>query len=554
MLHVAYKNFREIKRSVESYVQKCLFLARFSKDTMRTTLRTLVFLFSLPWSLNGHLTTSNKNIAVTNTAENASWQRDYTSDYGTENVVSLSRSVQTRQHTSHSEQQERRLRTANGKDKTSRTRRNVHYDKYNLTTMSTHPETQMQDEVTQQKELQKPTESSRRPHTTSLLQTENATEFNVFAKPTDATRADVSPEEKTSSGLPETQKATQEIHSTSDFTWLYDAQANKTVMDSNGTSTNKDLPTAQPTMETSDQPSPMTHVHTSAIATVTDFKGSLSTNGVKTTEGKEVTDKWTHTQRPELETSSMTKPTKMLMTTRKTTKKRSPPSPKDKQQANPGPAVAAVIGTTIVLMFIAIIFILVRKRKMQRQQLENPEWAGPSPFLDGDVQPNLPNMEESEAINKQGFNQLSVSRYLSQRLSKHLTFGRNTSEEVLMGDILQGSTFGRQNPDEVQAPNENPTAAQDSTETEENKIQEGQESVDSSDTKTPASGSEQETVMESKESKQTDDLTPSMSSGPDTVIKPPPPLVSIDLDSLSEEAAPLQTSDGVIVPPAPPLP
>ncbi len=542
---MAYKNFREIKQSVESFMQKCLFLARFSKDTMRTTLRTLVFLFSLPWSLNGHLTTSNKNIAVTNTAENASWHRDYTTDYGTENVVSLSRSIQTRQHTSHSEQQEIRLRTANGKDETSRTRRNVHYDKHNSTTMSTHPETQMRDEVTQEKELKKSTESSRRPHTTSLLQTENATEFNVFAKPTDATRAYVSPEEKTSSGLPETQKATQETPSIS---------ANKTVMDVNETSTNKDLPTAQPTMETSDQPSPMTHVRTSVIATVADFKGTLSTNGVKTTEGKEVTDKWTRTQQPELETSSMTKSTKMLMTTRKTTKKRSTPSSKDKQQANPGPAVAAVIGTTFFLMFIAITCILVRKRKKQRKQLENPEWAGPSPFLDGDVQPNLPNIEESEAINRQGFNQMSVSRYLSKRLSKHLTFGGNTSEEVLMGDILQGSTFGRQNPDEVQAPNENPTATQDSTETEENKIQEGQESVDSSETKTPASGSEQETVMESKESKQMDDLTPSMSSGPDTVIKPPPPLVSIDLDSLSEEAAPLQTSDGVIVPPAPPMP
>ncbi len=411
--------------------------------------------------------------------------------------------------------------------------------------MSTHPETQMRDEVTQEKELKKSTESSRRPHTTSLLQTENATEFNVFAKPTDATRAYVSPEEKTSSGLPETQKATQETPSIS---------ANKTVMDVNETSTNKDLPTAQPTMETSDQPSPMTHVRTSVIATVADFKGTLSTNGVKTTEGKEVTDKWTRTQQPELETSSMTKSTKMLMTTRKTTKKRSTPSSKDKQQANPGPAVAAVIGTTFFLMFIAITCILVRKRKKQRKQLENPEWAGPSPFLDGDVQPNLPNIEESEAINRQGFNQMSVSRYLSKRLSKHLTFGGNTSEEVLMGDILQGSTFGRQNPDEVQAPNENPTATQDLTETEENKIQEGQESVDSSETKTPASGSEQETVMESKESKQMDDLTPSMSSGPDTVIKPPPPLVSIDLDSLSEEAAPLQTSDGVIVPPAPPMP
>ncbi|XP_052432481.1 protein EVI2B [Carassius gibelio] len=511
----------------------------FSKDTMRTTLCTLVLLFSLPWSLNGHLTTSNKNTVVTNTEENASQLRDYTTDSGTENVVSLSRSIQTRQLTSHSEQQEIRLMTAKGEDETSRRRRNVQYDKLNLTTMSTHPQTQMQDKVTQ-KEQQKPTESSRTPHTTSVFQTENATEFT---KTPNATRADISPEEKTSSGFYETQKATQETPSTSDITGLHDAQANKTVMDSS------DLPTAQATMETSTQPSPMTHAHTSAIANVTDFKPSKD---AKTKEGKKVTDKWTSTQASERKTSSLTTPKKMLTTTRKTTKKLSPPPSKDKQQTNPGSVVAGVIGTTFVLMFIAIIFILVRKRKIQRKQLENSEWAGPSPFLDGDVQPNLLNTEESEAINRQGFNHMS--RYISQRLSKHLTFGRNSSEDVLMGDILQGSTFGRQNPDEVQAPNGDPTAARDSMETEENKIQEGQEPVDSSNTKTAGSGSEQETVMESKESKQPDDLTASMSSDPDTVIKPPPPLVSIDLDSLSEEAAPLQTSDGGIIPPAPPLP
>jgi len=140
---------------------------------------------------------------------------------------------------------------------------------------------------------------------------------------------------------------------------------------------------------------------------------------------------------------------------------------------------------------------------------------------------------------------VSISRYLPQQLSKHLTLGKNTNEEVIMGDILQGSTFGRQNPDEVQAPNRNPTVAQESTVEEENEIQAGQASVDSR--------SAQEPVMESKISKQTDDLTPSLSSGMDTVIKPPP-LVSIDLDSLSEEVIPSQTSDGGIVPPAPPLP
>ncbi|XP_067222205.1 protein EVI2B [Chanodichthys erythropterus] len=516
----------------------------FSKDTMRTTFCTLVFLFSLPWSLNGNLTTSHKNTDVTNAADAASGQITYTTDSGTNNVVSLSRSAQTQRGIG--------LRIHNGEDDASNKSksRNIRDSENNFTTAAQSEGQIIQEEVTTpQKELQKPTEGSRRPHT-SLLQIENATESNVSTEPPSATRTDVL-REKTSRGPMETQEATQETN-TSHFIELHGAQANETVLEGNKNNTNGDVHTIQPTMETTDQPNPMTHAHTSAITTATDFNKTVSTNGMKTTKRGVVTDKWTSTRGPDLKTSSMIKPTK-LMSTEKTTKKQISPPSNGTQQANPGPAVAAVIGTTFVLMFIVILFILLRKRKMQRKRLENPEWAGPSPFLDGDVQPNLPNTDESETINRQSFNQVSISRYLPQRLSKHLTLGRNTSEEVLMGDILQGSTFGRQNPDEVQAPNGKPTVAQDSTEKKENEIQEGQASVDSLDTKTSVSGSAQEPVMEGKVSKQTDDLTLFPSSGTDTTVKPPT-LVSIDLDSLSEEAGPLQTSDGGIVPPAPPLP
>jgi len=512
---------------------------------MRTNLCTLVFLFSLPWSLNGHLTTSHKNIEVTNTADNASGYIKNTTNSGTDNVVSLSRSAQTQHLKSHSEQRGILLSTPNVDAETSNQSKsmNIRDGEYILTTTLAQPERQMiQEEVTTpQKEIRKPTEGSRRPHSTSLLQIEKAKELNISTKPPNATEADVSPKEKTSIGAMETLEATQETPSTSDFTGHYgDVQTNKTVVKGSNNDTNGDLPT----METTDQPNPLTHAHTSAI-TSKDFNKTLSTNSVETTESEVITDRWTSTQGPELKTSSMIEPTKTLSTTKKTTTKRIYPPPKNFQKTNPAPAVAAVIGTTFVLMFIAIIFILLKKRKMQRKRLENPEWAGPSPFLDGDVQPNLPNMDESETINGRGFNQVSISRYLPQQLSKHLTLGKNTNEEVIMGDILQGSTFGRQNPDEVQAPNRNPTVAQDSTVEEENEIQAGQASVDSR--------SAQEPVMESKISKQTDDLTPSLSSGMDTVIKPPP-LVSIDLDSLSEEVIPSQTSDGGIVPPAPPLP
>lgn len=510
---------------------------------MRTTFCTLVLLFPLTWNLNGHLTTSHKNIEVTNTADNASGQINYTTDSGT-NVVSLSRSAQTQALRSHSDQ--RGIREAEDTSNQNKSG-NIHDGEYNSTGMPAQSERQIiQEEVTTpQKELQKPTEGSRRPHA-SLLQIENATELNVLMEPPNATRADVSPEEKTSRGPMDAQEATQETPSISDFTGLHDD------LEGNNNNTNEDFHTTQPTKETTDQPISMTHAHTSAIITENDFNETVTTKGVQITRGV-ITDKWTSTQGPELKTPSMIKPTKKLTTAKKTTKKQIYTPSKDKEQANPGPAVAAVIGTTFAFMFIAIIVILLKKRKMQRKRLENREWAGPSPFLDGDVQPNLPNMDEPATINRQGFNQVSISRYLSQRLSKHLTLERNTSEEVLMGDILQGSTFGRQNPDEVQASNGNSTVAQDSTEKKENEINEVQASVDSLDNKTPASRSPQEPVMEGKVSNQTDDLTLAQSTGTETTIKPPT-LVSIDLDSLSEEAAPLQTSDGGIVPPAPPLP
>ncbi|XP_067307804.1 protein EVI2B [Pseudorasbora parva] len=516
----------------------------FSKDIMRTIFCTLVFLFSLPWSLNSNLTTSHKNTEVTNTAENSSGRINYTNDSGTDNVVSLSRA------------QTQYLTTPYGDDEKSNQNkgRKMHDSEYNLTMAPAQAERQIiqEEATTPQKEIRKPTEGTHRPHASFLLERENTTELNVLTKTTNATVADVLPEEKTSRGPIETLEATRETPS--DFTGHYGGQENKTVMEGNNTNNrNGDLHTIQPTIETTDQPNPATHAHTSAIITAKDFNKTVSTNFVKTTEREVVSDRWTSTQGPELKTSSMIKPTKTLMTTKKKPAKKINPPSEDNQKANPGPAVAAVVGTTFVLMFIAIIVILVRKRKMQKKRLENPEWAGPSPFLDGDVQPNLPSTDESETIKRQGFNQVSISRYLPQRLSKHLAFERNTSEEVLMEDILQGTTFGRQNPDEVQTPNKNPTVAQDSTEEEKNEIRDGPASVDSLDTKTSASESAKEPVMESEVSKQTDDLTPNLSFSTDNKMKPPP-LVSIDLDSLSEEAAPLQTSDGGIIPPAPPLP
>ncbi|XP_056329213.1 mucin-4 [Danio aesculapii] len=454
--------------------------------------------------------------------------------------VSQSRSVQTQDSTSQSKQPDL-LQTFRNEDETSyqRTKRNVDDNQQNFTTLE-QPKKHTTQEVTTTPptEKLKPTESHHRLHKSSL-QIENATEFNISTQPPIAKMTNFSQIGTTKRDHSGTQETTLETLSTTDLSGLYGVET--TEMEVNKNNTYKDVYTSHTTMKTTKEPSPTTHAHTSAIIAATNVSGAASTVGVKTTGGK---DTIKGTQGPEVKTQPVTK-TKTSSTTKKTTPKQSttPSIKKDSQKANPGPAVAGVIVTTFFLMFIAIIIILVRKRKMQKRQLENPVWAGPSPFLDGDVHPNLPTMDESEAINRQSFNQLSISN--------HLVFGRNTSEDVFMEDIPQGSTFGVQNPDETNASNGNSTAVQDPIQAEENKIQEGQAPVDSSsDTKTPSPETAQEPEIDSGESEQTDDLTPS--SFKDIAIKPPP-LVSIDLDSLSEEAAPFQTSDSVDSP-APSLP
>ncbi|XP_051962708.1 protein EVI2B [Xyrauchen texanus] len=539
---------------------------------MRTFLCPLIIVvvFSLPWRLNSNLTPStnipnnHEDIAerqlLMGMADEPLGQRQYTTGSGLENVFSLLSSIVKQHLTSirHSEQQRMRVMTSSGEGETlnQRPKRNVDDSQYNSSTPEEPSRQTEEKEVTiSQRELLQPSESSLRPQATISVQIQNTTELVLVV--TKNLREDNLPQE--------TEDEIQEVASPSDSQNLYDPQI---IVTDNTTNTN-DLQNMQLKMDTIDQLSSMNHTNTSMVITTTDFNitiTGLSTKGVTTTQGQEITKEWTKgdTQGPELKTPSTVKPTVKtststpLYTTRKTTVKQDPqPSPKtpsnNKHRKNPGAAVAALIGTTFVLMFIAIIVIMIRKRKIQKRQLENPEWAGPSPFLDGDIQPNLPSMDESDSFNKRGFSQISISRYLSQRLSKHLTLGKNTNEDVFMGDILQGSTFARQSLNELQEPNGKPVG-QDPTLTEENKNQPGPNSMDSPDSKSPAEETPAVTVDIQELTEQTDNISPSPSSGTGPVIKPYPTLVSIDLDSLLEEPAPLQTTDVGIVPPAPPLP
>lgn len=503
----------------------------------------VAFVFSLPWRLNSKVTPAinimrnNEHITehqmLTHVAEGPTGFSHYSTDAGKENVVSLS-SVQTQHLTSESE---RRIsvKTSRANEVNQRTKRNIDGNGHNLTSlMQTQPE---------EKTLKKELPSSLTPQ--NILST---TEFTSIHPPTNIS----SFEETTSKRDLDTtenksQETTEDIPPTTTNTY-----PNVTDVEGNKTSTNGDLHTPQstkdttvqsspttPTKDITNQSSPTTHNHTFTVTPVIDFN---ETKSMKTPEKEEIT-----TERPtgfDVKTST-SKPVEIFTTTLKTTTKAAILAPNNKQGKNPGKTVAAVIGTTFVLMFIAIIYILVRKRKLQKQKLDNPEWAGPSPFLEGDFQTNLPNYEESESVDRQGFGQ--ITKYLPQRLSKHLTFRKDINEEVFMGDILQGSsTFGNHYQEEVQASNGEPTQVEDAPKTEENKNQ-GPTSGDSVDSKSPTV-----TVDIKEPAHQNDNLTATPSQ--DTLVKTIPPLVSIDLDSLSEETAPSKTFDVGNLPTAPSLP
>uniref|UniRef100_A0A3B1KLK4 Uncharacterized protein n=1 Tax=Astyanax mexicanus TaxID=7994 RepID=A0A3B1KLK4_ASTMX len=142
-------------------------------------------------------------------------------------------------------------------------------------------------------------------------------------------------------------------------------------------------------------------------------------------------------------TSSLTtQPTK-----KPTNKKILPVTPETQDQSNAkknntGPIVASLIGSALVLMFIAIAVILFRKRRMQKRQLDNPDWAGPSPFLDSDIHPNSSKQGDEELFpTKRDTKRISLHSFLPQRLSQRLSL--LVEEDVQMNDMVVNSTFGK---------------------------------------------------------------------------------------------------------------
>ncbi|XP_077962143.1 uncharacterized protein LOC144410280 isoform X2 [Gasterosteus aculeatus] len=96
---------------------------------------------------------------------------------------------------------------------------------------------------------------------------------------------------------------------------------------------------------------------------------------------------------------------------------------KPREGSTHGQVVAGLIGGALVGMMVGFLLIYLKKRQLQKQQVTTADWAGPSPFLEGDGPAPL-----------RPSNRISLSGFLSQRQS--------ALPETELEDMAPGSTFG----------------------------------------------------------------------------------------------------------------
>ncbi|XP_054454042.1 protein EVI2B-like [Anoplopoma fimbria] len=118
---------------------------------------------------------------------------------------------------------------------------------------------------------------------------------------------------------------------------------------------------------------------------------------------------------------------------KKTSKDRRPGEKADTNKgSNHSKVVAWLIGGALGAMLVGFLVIYIKKRKLQKQQITTTDWAGPSPFLEGGV--------DNGQVTLRSSNRVSLSGFLTQRLSKRLSLLPDTDEEL--EDMTAGSTFG----------------------------------------------------------------------------------------------------------------
>uniref|UniRef100_A0A668AMM9 Uncharacterized protein n=2 Tax=Myripristis murdjan TaxID=586833 RepID=A0A668AMM9_9TELE len=188
---------------------------------------------------------------------------------------------------------------------------------------------------------------------------------------------------------------------------------------------------------------------------------------------------------------------------------------------NHGIAVAWIIGAALVLMLVGFLVIYVKKQKLQKQQVNTRDWAGPSPFLDGAHDSN-------GQVEMRSFNRVSLTSFLPQRLSRRLSLLQEMDEEDIKTDSTfrdnpPGSTFGIEvAKDDTQAGNETAVVVSEKTQMGEAQEADGPlfeettpQTSDTSSTPNP-------------ETKQTAAPSEPVDLGEDNSATAPPPSHSVD--------------------------
>uniref|UniRef100_A0A4W4FPI7 Uncharacterized protein n=2 Tax=Electrophorus electricus TaxID=8005 RepID=A0A4W4FPI7_ELEEL len=212
------------------------------------------------------------------------------------------------------------------------------------------------------------------------------------------------------------------------------------------------LPQTHPTNQTAPSSGLISTVNTE-ILTTTATNNEITTGkqdtGGMTREGK------TSTTQPGKTHATKPKEGNIMQPTKAETSK--PPGTQNEGEArtkqgrhkgsksNPGPIVASVITGVLVLMLIMIVMILVRNHRRKKKQIINSDWAGPSPFLEGSIEPNLP----SEPFHQNKSKRISLHSFLPQQLSNRLAM--LPEDNLHMVDVSGGCTFGRNVEDDVLA-------------------------------------------------------------------------------------------------------
>lgn len=222
---------------------------------------------------------------------------------------------------------------------------------------------------------------------------------------------------------------------------------------------------------------------------------------------------------------------------------------KDNDNRHPGLIVASLIGSILLLMCIAFVVVFVRNHQKKKKQMENSDWAGPSPFIEADSLPNLPTINEDGSFRRREYKRISLHSFLPQQLSKRFSMLSPTDEEIPLENTQVSSTFGQNNVQPL-----NGKASLDEVQTHEANSPPAELSSNSDVPETesiPQAPENNENVQTA--TKLDDEITPSPPA--ETNSATPTPFEEVDLnlshDKNTETTSP---SDAINIPSPPPLP